>query len=158
MGRLHRKKGIEPLLEGFLKASKNSPDAALLFVGPDEDDYALRINARAKDAGMSQRVMVTGAINGAERFEILRRSNAFALTSYSEGFSMAVLEALACSTPVIISPACYFPEAIEAGAGLLTNPQSDDVASAITEILADENKRNLMRNAKLIAKTYAELL
>jgi glycosyltransferase involved in cell wall biosynthesis len=173
LSRLHRIKGIEPLVEGFLKASKNIPDAALLFVGPDEDDFTPWITARAKEEGLSDRVMIAGAINGEERFEILRRSWAFALTSYSEGFSMSVLEALACSTPVIISPTCYFPEAIEAGAGLLTEPNAASVATAITEILSNKSDRNAMGTAgrqliesrytiqhaaRLLAATYEELI
>lgn len=144
MGRLHQKKGIEPLVEGFLKISKDFPEAALLFVGTDEGNFEPWINSRAKESGLADRVMVAGGINGDERFEILRRSSAFALTSYSEGFSMAVLEALASRTPVIISPACYFPEAIEAGAGVLTDPEPNSVANAITEVLDSDEKRNRM--------------
>jgi glycosyltransferase involved in cell wall biosynthesis len=86
----------------------------------------------------------------------LRRSSAFALTSYSEGFSMAVLEALASRTPVIISPACYFPEAIEGGAGILTNPKPESVANAISEVMSNDAKREAMGEAgrKLIESRY----
>jgi glycosyltransferase involved in cell wall biosynthesis len=156
MGRLHQKKGIEPLVEGFLKISKDIPDIALLFVGPDEGEFTSSIKSQAGESGVAKRVMVAGAINGDERFEILRRSSAFALTSYSEGFSMAVLEALASRIPVIISPACYFPEAIDAGAGILTEPEPESIANALTEVLSSDAKRELMGDAgrNLIESRY----
>jgi len=173
MGRLHEGKGIEPLLEGFIEACKKSPSAALLFVGPDEDNYASSIESRARDAGLSDRVMVAGSINGTERFEILRQSSAFALMSYSEGFSMAILEALTCSTPIIISPACHFPEAIDAGAGVLAEPEAKPVSKAISKLLGDqelcnsmgaagrrliEERYTIQRVARLMAKTYADVI
>jgi glycosyltransferase involved in cell wall biosynthesis len=147
MGRLHQKKGIEPLIDGFIKAAAKSNDVGLLLVGPDEGGYTAQLNASARAAGLSERVLVAGAINGSERFEVLRRSQAFALTSYSEGFSMAVLESMACSTPVIISPACHFPEAIDAGAGVLTNPHAGDVELAINRVIADDGTRESMGSA-----------
>ncbi len=144
MGRLHQKKGIEPLIDGFIKVAAKSNDVGLLFVGPDEGGYTAQLNASARASGLSERVLVAGPINGSERFEVLKRSQAFALTSYSEGFSMAVLESMACSTPVIITPACHFPEAIDAGAGVLTNPQAEDVEMAINQLIADDGTRDSM--------------
>ena len=45
-------------------------------------------------------------------------ADAFILPSYSEGFSMAILEALACSLPCVITTACHFPELADAEGAL----------------------------------------
>ena len=49
--------------------------------------------------------------------QLLKLADFFVLPSHSEGFSMAVLEALACRLPVLITRNCNFPDVERAGAG-----------------------------------------
>lgn len=48
---------------------------------------------------------------------------------------MAILEALACATPVVISENCHFPEVGESGAGLVMPLDAEAVADALLRVL-----------------------
>ena len=56
-----------------------------------------------------------GHVSGERARQVWAAADAFVLPSYSEGFSMAVLEALACRLPCLITTACHFPELAAAG-------------------------------------------
>ena len=60
-----------------------------------------------------------GHVSGERARQVWGAADAFVLPSYSEGFSMAVLEALACRFPCLITTACNFPE-LAAAAGALS--------------------------------------
>ena len=60
---------------------------------------------------------ISGTFRANEPGRSGRAADAFILPSYSEGFSMAILEALACRLPSVITTACHFPELGQAGGG-----------------------------------------
>ncbi|MBT4072239.1 MAG: glycosyltransferase [Chloroflexi bacterium] len=133
LGRLHEKKGLDLLLEAFIRLHKTRPDTHLLIVGPD-DGYRQTLEESIKRAGLSA-VTLTGPFGGDERVGALSRADVYALPSYSEGFSVGVLEALAAGIPSVISTFCYFPEVETAGAGLVVKPKVNEVESALCKIL-----------------------
>ena len=67
-----------------------------------------------------------GHVSGERARQVWAAADAFVLPSYSEGFSMAILEALACRLPVVITTACHFPELAEAGGGIVVEPTADE--------------------------------
>lgn len=50
---------------------------------------------------------------------------------------MAILEALACATPVVISDQCHFPEVAAAQAGMVVTLDPVEVAKGLDAILGD---------------------
>ena len=50
---------------------------------------------------------------------------------------MAILEALACRVPVVISEQCHFPEVGDSGAGVIAPLTAGAIADGITRVLAD---------------------
>ena len=69
---------------------------------------------------------------------------------------MAILEALAASTPVLISPGCHFDEVAGAGAGVIAEATADAFASALAGLLGDRSRLRVMGQAgrELVKQRY----
>jgi glycosyltransferase involved in cell wall biosynthesis len=72
---------------------------------------------------------------GADLSKHLARCDAWLWTSREEGFGLPLLEASACRTPVIATPAGAAPEIMARGGGILVPPENPDaIAEAIVKI------------------------
>jgi glycosyltransferase involved in cell wall biosynthesis len=80
----------------------------------------------------------------------------FCLPSRQEGFSLAILEALASRVPVVISEACHFPEVGEAGAGVVTSLTAEAVAAGLERVLGAPSAARAMGEAgrRLVEERY----
>jgi glycosyltransferase involved in cell wall biosynthesis len=67
--------------------------------------------------------------------EFYSKCDAWLFSSRSEGFGLPILEAMACGTPVIGTPAGAAPELLAGGGGILVKPEDpEDMAKAIEQI------------------------
>lgn len=136
-GRLSFKKGMDILAEAFVKVARERDDVHLLVAGPDPEGFGGKIRARLRAAGISEKATFSGLLVGEERFAPLRLATVFVLPSYGENFGHAVIEAMACRVPVVISDkVCLWPEVRKAGAGLVTTCDAGETARALQQILA----------------------
>ena len=69
---------------------------------------------------------------------------------------MAILEALACGTPAVVSTQCHFPEVADAGAGEVVPLKAAAVAAAVRRVLDDPSLRRRMGTAgrELVAARF----
>jgi len=130
LGRLHEKKGCELLIEAFAASRKSAPaDRALdlVIAGPCADEeYQERLRRMA--LGESG-IIFTGMLSGGRKWGALSGADAFILPSHQENFGIAVAEALACGTPVLISNKVNIWREIDAGgAGYV---EDDDLAGTL---------------------------
>ena len=137
LGRIHPIKGADRLLEGFLLMQHRFPEAILVLAGPDEFKLEARFRQRADAAGLSARVLFPGMVGGELKAKLLGRADIFCLPSEGEGFSMAVLEAMASGSAVLLSVGCHFPEVEACGAGRVSGTEPGELASALTDLLSD---------------------
>lgn len=135
LGRIHPKKGLDILAEAFGKIVGNRKDICLFVAGPDNNGYQEKIKSILAKNNVLDKVIFSGALGGKDRLAALSRADMFVLPSYSEGFSMTILEAMVCRLPVIITNQCNFPEVRENEAGLVINPSTDELVKAITKLL-----------------------
>jgi glycosyltransferase involved in cell wall biosynthesis len=99
VGRIGRLKGWELLLAAFEHFLRSNRQALLLFVGDGEDRYRLQsqINAR----GLESNVYVTGFQSPTRVGYYLNAADAVIFGSFQEGWSVAMLEALACGKAIV---------------------------------------------------------
>jgi glycosyltransferase involved in cell wall biosynthesis len=143
LGRLQERKGLQFLIPAFAEAARDTPDARLLIVGPDEGMLAA-LQAQTGTCGIADRVVFTGLLAGDDRLAAFAAADLFVLPAIGEGFSMAALEAMACRLPVVLTPGCHFPDAAEAGAGLVVERDIDSLTGALRILLTDAERRARM--------------
>lgn len=146
LGRLHERKGLHLLIPAFAEAVRDTPDARLLIAGPDEGMLD-RLQVLVAQHDLAGRVIFTGMITGTDKLAALAAANLFALPAVGEGFSMAVLEAMACRLPVLLTPGCNFPDVVDAGAGLVTAREIAPLRDVLRDLLRDGNRRARMGQA-----------
>ena len=104
LGRLHEKKGCDLLIESFVQTGAAHGGAVehLVIAGPAGDqNYLQRLKTLAADAETS--ITFCGMLSGNLKWGAFSAADAFVLPSHQENFGIAVVEALACGTPVLIS-------------------------------------------------------
>jgi len=144
LGRLHPVKGVDRLIHAFLSIRENFPQAVLICAGPDEFKLQEQLNKMIGEDSESARVFFPGMVSGDHKKALLARADVFCLPSDAEGFSMAVLEAMASNTAVLISPGCHF-DAVEAvGAGKVVSRDSESVSVALADLLSDNDRLRKM--------------
>lgn len=154
LSRLHNQKGITHLLDGFEKYASRNATVKLVLAGPDYGELPV-IEKMLSSMVHASRVIPTGPIYGDEKIGALHAATCFALTSLNEGFSVAILEALACELPVVISENCFFPEVSEYQAGLIPSLDPSDIENAFSEVFEDDDKRKVMSaNAKQLVMEH----
>jgi glycosyltransferase involved in cell wall biosynthesis len=143
VSRLHYKKGLDYLAEAFRRVAANDREVHLVVVGPDGGARS-EFEHQVKAAGLTDRVHVLGPISAAEKWDALAGATCFCLPSRQEGFSMAILEALAARVPAVISEHCHFPEVAEHSAGVIVPLDVEAIAAALGRVLADADARRAM--------------
>ena len=141
LSRLHPKKCPDDLVKAFLKVVKKVPEAKLIFAGKGEEE--MKLKGLVSDLDLSDKVIFAGFVSEDEKWDLLRKCDVFVLPSVVEAFGITVIEAMACSKPVIATNVGPFPEIIRDGeTGLLVPLHSpDELADAIIKLAFDGDKR-----------------
>jgi glycosyltransferase involved in cell wall biosynthesis len=156
LGRLHPSKGADILLLAFIKALRQNDKIRLIMAGPDEYGLVQEFRQQIEGENLQEYIYFPGLILGDEKKRLLARADLFVLPSLSEGFSMAILEALASSTPVLISPECNFNEVESVNAGVVVSNNIEQISSSIIELTNDKDRLKLMGNngKKFVNRLY----
>jgi glycosyltransferase involved in cell wall biosynthesis len=121
LARLHAKKRLELLLQAFLSA--NIENFKLVVAGPDEghlwEDLSQRWLSATADR---EKILRLNTVSGDAKRQLLAGAAGFALPSEHENFGVAVLEALATGTPVLLSPHVDLSETVAAAGWGTTVP------------------------------------
>lgn len=138
LGRINWKKGLDRLLEAW----RFVPATQLLIAGNDEESYRPELERLAHDLGVTDRVQFVGPVAGQEKWQLLRSAALFILTSRSENFGMAVLEAMAVGCPVAVTPEVGLAATISReGCGIVIDGEPETMGTAIRSLLQDEAAR-----------------
>jgi glycosyltransferase involved in cell wall biosynthesis len=148
ISRVHPKKGVDILIKAYLhlKTAHNLP--ALVIAGPGIDTpYGEEMLALA---GNGNDIFFPGMISGDSKWGAFYGCEAFVLPSHQENFGIAVVEAMACQKPVIISRQVnIWREIDDAKAGVVVNDNEQDVIEGLQkwQSFTQEQKIDLGTNA-----------
>jgi glycosyltransferase involved in cell wall biosynthesis len=155
-GRIHKKKGIEYLLNAFQKFVKKYGDYVLVIGGHGEKNYVDEIKTLIKTLGIQKLVKFTDYVSHSEKLKLMQSAEVFVLTSLTDVHPRAVQEALVMKTPVIISKECDCPGVEEFEAGKIVQLDSDKVHEALVDLLTNsETLDKYSKNSvKLVQEKY----
>jgi len=134
LGRIHYIKGCDILLEAFAQVALRDSQLHLVFAGPDQVGLQARLRERAVELGIEDRISWLGMLDGDKKWETIESSEVLCLPSHHESFGMAVVEAMACAKPVLISDKVNICEEVAA-----------DHAGFVDQDTVDGTRRNLER-------------
>jgi glycosyltransferase involved in cell wall biosynthesis len=147
VGRLHRQKGFDCLLDAFRPFALEHPRGKLVIAG--EGPQRQELEKKSEELRIPDRVLFTGLVPSP--WPILAAADIFVLPSLYEGMPNALLEAMAAALPVVATPVGAVPEMITDGEeGLLVPPDDPEALTAALERLAwsPDLRRELGRRAR----------
>lgn len=166
VGRLNWAKDQASLIRAFRRVHGQLPDSALVLVG--EGNLRPDLEACARSEGVAASVHFLGDRNDVR--ELLQGLDVFALSSVSEGYSMALLEASATALPIVATDVGGNREIVRDGVtGCIVPPRdSESLAQAILGLLRDPGRaarfgaaaRSMVEtrgSLEAVAARYAEL-
>jgi glycosyltransferase involved in cell wall biosynthesis len=166
LGRVHPKKGLDTLLAAMRQIAPGPRRSVLLVAGSGDAAYLERLRSDGRDLIDAGRLVFAGHVANEDRELALASADAFALTSHSENFGLAVAEAMAAGLPVVVSRECPWPEIDAWHAGRWVDNSPAVVSDALRAFMADpaaaramgENGRREVRAALNWPRLAGEML
>ena len=131
LSRINKKKGLDLLVPAFNELLLDFPNIKLIIAGP-EGDFSEELTHLIH--GKSNILLLPSCINWSKKY-LFKKSDVFVLPSYSEGFSIAALEAISYGKPSIFSNFIGF---------------SDDVKQFNAGLISDNTIWSLYDNMRII--------
>ena len=158
LGRLHPKKGLGLLTGAWGNLAPAHKDACLVLAGPADEATRVELAQFAAQPGLAGQVLLTGMLERPLAWSALAAAECFTLPSFSEGLSVAVLEAMGAGVPVVITENCNLPEVKMREAGWQIRADAGELQAALGECLRnrpEDNKAIGRRGAALVAERYS---
>jgi glycosyltransferase involved in cell wall biosynthesis len=159
LGRIHSKKGIDLLIRSYLEL-KLVHDClpALVIAGPGLDtDFGKQM---IKLSNMCPDILFSGMLSGQCKWDAFYGCEAFVLPSHQENFGIAVVEALACGKPVLISNQINIYREIESDGAGMVGPDTFPGTFGVLKKwlgLTEQEKEQYTQSARLCYENrYAE--
>jgi glycosyltransferase involved in cell wall biosynthesis len=151
VGRLSPAKNQQSLLTALRIATRRVPNLQLLVVGGGALEPQLR--RQTAELGLSDQVIFCGEQRHVAPY--LRAANLFLLSSVTEGLPLALLEAMACKLPVVVTDVGGMREVVQLSGGGRIVPPGDPSALADAIVDCAQNSASL---PDLGRRSYAAFL
>jgi L-malate glycosyltransferase len=140
-------KGQRHLIEAAHLVVQEMPDARFVILG--EGELRDQLERQVRDYHLEKHVLLPGF-----RTDVLgciKAFDVFVMSSITEGLGTSLLDAMACSRPIVATRAGGIPEVVDDGAtGLLVGPRDHhEMAKAIVRLLKNDEERRRMGEAGL---------
>ena len=152
------RKNLPTLVEAVFKLKEKIPNIKLIKVGhagwPGARDELVK---QIEHLGLQKDVIFAGIYPNEELPKFYNSGDVFVFPSYSEGFGVPPIEAMACGLPVITTNKTSLPEIVGDAAIKLSDPfDSQLLADTIQEVLLNDELRSDMKKKGIEqAKKYS---
>lgn len=148
VGNIRRVKGHDLFIKAAAAVVPRFPGAIFSIAGEVLDhEYFIELQSLVHDLNLGDHFHFAGGITDTSKF--LSEADIFVLPSRSEGFSNAIIEAMAASLPVVATDVGGNAEAVKDGLTGIVVPAEDQVAlaAAIVQLLSDPAQAAAMGRA-----------
>jgi glycosyltransferase involved in cell wall biosynthesis len=153
IGAFKWKKGYVYLLEATRLVFNKYPDYHLIIVGDGEERQEIINTIDRLD--LNDRVFLRGIVPHEEIVRLLNESKLFVMASLHEGLPKALLEAVACGTPAVITDGCNAEDIIEQVGLMVPAENSEALAKAIITLIENpELWEKCSRNGPAVGQRY----
>jgi poly(glycerol-phosphate) alpha-glucosyltransferase len=154
LSRLHPKKGLANLLNAWARLQNDFQDWVLAIAGSGARDYEEELRKLAASLGIEKSTFFLGAVYGERKREALSAADLFVLPSFSEGLSMATLEASAAGLAVLQTKECHFQQLTNAGAAIEVPATAAGVETGLRHLLdmSSEQRRAMGEKGLALVK------
>ena len=130
LGRFHPKKGVDLLINAFLKYSND--DDMLVLAGPNKSQDSYLKTLQKLSVKKEKKILWTGMLEGDLKWGALRVADALILPSHQENFGMVIAEALSVGTPVFLTNKVnLWREVVNCGAGIVSNDHQGGILELV---------------------------
>lgn len=140
LGRIHRIKGIDLLIDAFSELLTKTEGLKLVIAGPD-DGFLSTLKEQIEDLEIGDRILFTGPLYETNKLEAYVDADVYVLPSIYETFPVTVLEACACATPVVVTNRCGIADIIDSNVGYVVEYNTNQMQDAIINILNSDERR-----------------
>lgn len=174
VGVLREDKNLRGLIEAFSMLTEiDRRQLVCVLVGPDYKGNAAKYLALAQSFGCSENFDYIGPLYDQQKYDAIESADLYIMPSFSEVFSLAMLDAMACAKPCLVTSGCGYNYFNHDDFYVPCEPYPQDIAFGIQEILgkrsywqkmglngrrAIENKFNWKSIAQVMIKNYARLI
>ena len=137
LSRLHPKKGLDYLIPALAQLADQK--FAFVLAGNGSPEYEAELDRMIQANNLSDRTYKLGFVSGEKKHICLQGSDLYALTSHSENFGVAVLDALASGTPALVTTGVALSELVkEQDLGWVVDLEIKEIVDAIQEFLNNQ--------------------
>lgn len=145
VGRIEDKKNVGLLVDAFNLLSNEQKTVKLLLIGRPGYGYeGIKMKIDRLPPAAKARVLIPGYLPIDDTALYLRHAAVLAFPSHHEGFGLAVLEAMACATPIIASNTPALVETIGEGGVTLAPVNPLTWAAALSRVLNQPDYAELL--------------
>lgn len=137
------RKCIAEVIRAAALVHETHPNVRFVIAGAP-GDFAADANELVRSLGAGEYVELPGAISKADKIRLMQECTVYLQPTRYEGFGLAILEAMACGSPIVTSPEGAVPEVVADAALMVDGTSPRAIADGLLQYLGDPPLRERM--------------
>jgi len=145
MGRLHKIKRFDVLIDAFGLYQKEDENAKLIIAGGDDGEEK-NLKSQIKNLELESSIFLIGKVDFDEKKLVLNNCDYFTLASEFESFGIVIAEALSCGKAIVLSNKTPWKDLEKNNCGILAENKKEIFYSAFLSVVKQNFDENQIRN------------